>query len=138
MNILVAGGAGYIGSVVTEELIKDGHQVVVYDNLSKGHRGAVVSGATFVRGDLMETAKLSEALRGNRVEAVIHMAAASLVGESVERPAKYYGNNVIAGLALLDAMLECGVRRLVFSSTAATYGEPEKQPIEESDPTAPT
>jgi UDP-glucose 4-epimerase len=138
MNILVSGGAGYIGSVVTEELLKDGHKVVVYDNLSKGHRQAIVSGAKFVQADLLEITKLTETLRENRVEAVIHMAAASLVGESVQNPAKYYRNNLIAGLALLDAMLECKVRRMVFSSTAATYGEPEKQPVEESDPTAPT
>ncbi|MBI3654752.1 MAG: UDP-glucose 4-epimerase GalE [Acidobacteria bacterium] len=138
MKILVAGGAGYIGSVVTEELVKDGHNVVVYDSLYKGHRGAVVRGATFIHGDLLERAKLSAALREHNIEAVIHLAADSLVGESVQNPAKYYHNNVFAGLALLDAMRECKVRRIVFSSTAATYGEPEKQPLEERDPTAPT
>jgi UDP-glucose 4-epimerase len=138
MNILVTGGAGYIGSVVSEELLKDGHHVVVFDNLSKGHRQAIVRGAKFVQADLLEIAKLSETLRENRVEAVIHMAAASLVGESVQNPAKYYRNNLLSGLALLEACRECEVRRLVFSSTAATYGEPEKQPIEEGDPTSPT
>jgi UDP-glucose 4-epimerase len=138
MRVLVTGGAGYIGSVVTEELVNDRHEVVVYDNLSKGHRGAVVDGAPFVEGDLFEADKLRQTLNDNRIDAVIHMAASSLVGESVEKPAKYYQNNVVAGLVLLDAMHDCGVRRLVFSSTAATYGEPEAQPIFESAQTNPT
>jgi UDP-glucose 4-epimerase len=138
MRVLVTGGAGYIGSVVTEELVNDGHDVVVYDNLSKGHRGAVVEGAAFVEGDLLDADKLRQTLNDNRTDAVIHMAAFSLVGESVEKPAKYYQNNVVAGLVLLDTMRDCGVSRIVFSSTAATYGEPEKQPIVESDPTNPT
>jgi UDP-glucose 4-epimerase len=138
MRVLVTGGAGYIGSVVAEELVKDGHSVVVYDSLYKGHRGAVVAGADFVRGELSDAENLRRAFRGQGTEAVIHMAADSLVGESVTDPAKYYRNNVTAGLALLDAMNEEGVRRLVFSSTAAVYGEPAKQPIEENDPTAPT
>lgn len=135
---MVTGGAGYIGSVVAEELIGDGHEVVVYDDLSEGHREAVVEGATFVEGDLMDGELLRRTFREHSTEAVIHMAAVALVGESVERPARYYRNNLVAGLALADAMLEAGVGRLVFSSTAAVYGEPAKQPIEESDPTAPT
>lgn len=138
MRVLVTGGAGYIGSVVTEELLKGGHEVVVYDNLSKGHRGAVVEGAELVAADLLEGERLRRAFEEQGTEAVIHMAAASLVGESVTNPSKYYRQNVLAGLSLLDAMKDAGVRRLVFSSTAATYGEPEKQPIEESDPTVPT
>ena len=138
MRVLVTGGAGYIGSVVSEQLVDDGHDVVVYDNLSKGHRDAVVEGARFVEGDLHDADLLRRTLDGNRVEAVIHMAAFSLVGESVEAPAKYYHNNVVAGLVLLDTMRECGVKRIVFSSTAATYGEPESQPIFESTPTSPT
>lgn len=138
MRVLVTGGAGYIGSVVTEELVAGGHEALVYDNLYKGHREAIAAGAKFVEGDLMDAESLRRTLRENEIEAVIHMAADSLVGESVEEPAKYYRNNVAAGLALLDAMLEEGVRRIVFSSSAATYGEPEKQPIEESDPTNPT
>lgn len=138
MRVFVTGGAGYIGSVVTEQLVNDGHRVVVYDNLSKGHRGAVVDGADFVEGDLFEGDKLLQTLADNRIDAVIHMAASSLVGESVENPAKYYQNNVVAGLGLLDAMHASGVRRIVFSSTAATYGEPEAQPIFESAPTNPT
>ncbi len=138
MRVMVTGGAGYIGSVVTEELIRDGHDVVVYDSLYKGHRGAVAPEAKFVEADLTDGERLRRALSENRTEAVIHMAADSLVGESVENPAKYYRNNVVAGLALLDAMRDCGINRIVFSSTAATYGEPEKQPIEETDPTRPT
>ena len=138
MRVLVTGGAGYIGSVVSEQLVNDGHDVAVYDNLSKGHRDAVVAGARFVEGDLLEAEKLRSTLNENRIDAVIHMAAFSLVGESVEAPAKYYHNNVVAGLVLLDAMRDCGVKRIVFSSTAATYGEPEAQPIFESAPTNPT
>ena len=138
MRVLVTGGAGYIGSVVTEELVNDSHEVVVYDNLVKGHRQAVVAGATFVEGDLLDAATLRDALKTNRVEAVIHMAAYSLVGESCEHPAKYYHNNVVAGLVLLDTMLECDVKRIVFSSTAATYGEPLSQPIYETATNNPT
>ena len=138
MKILVTGGAGYIGSVVTEELVKDGHEVVVYDSLYKGHREAVVAGAAFVQADLADAATLRETLSANRIEAVVHMAADSLVGESCQHPAKYYRNNVVNGLTLLDAMLESDVRRIVFSSTAATYGQPDKQPIEETAPNQPT
>lgn len=138
MRILVTGGAGYIGSVVAEELVKDGHHVVVYDNLSKGHRDAVVPDAVFVQADIMDNATLRRTFAEHKIESVIHMAADSLVGESVADPAKYYRNNVVAGLALLDAMRDARVGRMVFSSSAATYGEPLKQPIEETDPTSPT
>jgi UDP-glucose 4-epimerase len=138
MRVMVTGGAGYIGSVVTEELLRDGHDVVVFDNLQKGHRQAVVAPAVFVRADLTDKATVAQTLSTHRIEAVIHMAADSLVGESCEQPAKYYQNNVVAGLNLLEAMRENGVGRLVFSSTAATYGEPQKQPIEETDPNRPT
>lgn len=138
MRVLVTGGAGYIGSIVTEELVNDGHEVVVYDNLVKGHRQAVVSGATFVEGNLLDPAVLRQTLAEHRIEAVIHMAAYSLVGESCEQPAKYYQNNVVAGLVLLDTMRECDVSRIVFSSTAATYGEPLSQPIYETAPNSPT
>src|SRR5436853_233759 len=100
MRVLVTGGAGYIGSVVTEELVRDGHDVVVYDNLVKGHRSAVVEQATFVEGDLLDNLALRDTLRGHRIEAVVHMAAFSLVGESVQNPHKYYTNNVQAGLSL--------------------------------------
>ncbi len=138
MKILVTGGAGYIGSVVTEELIKDGHDVVVYDSLYKGHLDAIAPGAQFVQADLADTATLRSTLQSHGVEAVIHMAADSQVGESCENPSKYYRNNLVNGLNLLDAMRESAVQRIVFSSTAATYGEPEEQPITETAPTAPT
>src|ERR1043165_1946311 len=138
MRVLVTGGAGYIGSVVTEQLLGDGHEVVVYDNLSKGHLDALVEGAELVEGDLGDAEVLNRALADWQIEAVIHMAASSLVGESVDHPNKYYQNNVITGLVLLDAMLASDVKRLVFSSTAAVYGEPEAQPIEESARTNPT
>ena len=138
MKVLVTGGAGYIGSVVTEELLNDGHEVLVYDNLIKGHRSAVDVRAQFIEADLIDGGALRQALKDHSIEAVIHMAAYSLVGESVEQPAKYFANNVVAGLNLIDAMRDCRVRKLVFSSTAATYGEPAKQPIEETDPTRPT
>ena len=138
MRVLVTGGAGYIGSVVVEGLLNDGHVVAVYDNLAKGHRQSVPSNVQFIHSDLLDRGRLTAALREHEIEAVIHMAADSLVGESVQKPDKYYRSNVIAGLSLLDAMRDTGVRRLVFSSTAAVYGEPEKQPIEEIDLTNPT
>ncbi len=137
MRVLVTGGAGYIGSVVAEELLLGGHEVVVYDNLGKGHRDAVPPGATFVHGDLGDGQLLRETLRRSRSEAVVHMAADSLVGESIVNPAKYYANNVGNGLGLLDAMRELEIHRLVFSSTVAIHGEPRKLPIDESEPTDP-
>src|SRR5438094_3957929 len=137
MRILVTGGAGYIGSVVTEELISAGHRTIVYDNLSYGHRDAVNPSAAFVKGDLLGGETLRGALREHAIEAVMHMAAFALVGESVTHPAKYYQNNLVGGLSLLNAMRECEVNRLVFSSTCATYGEPAKVPIDESLPTIP-
>lgn len=137
MRVLVTGGAGYIGSVVTEELINSGHEVVVYDNLGKGHRAAVRPEAQFVEGDLKDGELLGRTFREQRTEAVIHMAADALVGESVTNPAKYYQNNLVAGLSLLDAMRDAGVRRMVFSSTCATYGEPVRLPMDEGLPTNP-
>ena len=138
MQVLVTGGAGYIGSVVTEELLRQGHTVVVYDNLCKGHRDAVVAPALLVEADLLDVAALRHAMTDHRIEAVVHMAADSLVGESMTDPAKYYRNNLQAGLSLLDMMRYCGVLNIVFSSTAAVYGEPERQPIQETDATHPT
>jgi UDP-glucose 4-epimerase len=138
MRVTVTGGAGYIGSVVTEVLLAEGHDVLVIDNLSKGHSDAVSNAAAFVRADLLDRELVTASLREFRCNAVVHMAAASLVGESVTNPAHYYRQNVIAGITLLESMREAGVRRLVFSSTAAVYGEPRKQPIEEADPTSPT
>lgn len=138
MRVLVTGGAGYIGSVITEELVKAGHCVLVYDNLEKGHREAVAHEAFFVHGDLQDLPLLRDVLSSYQIEAVIHMAAYSLVGESVSDPAKYYENNVTAGLRLLDAMRYAGVKKIVFSSTAAVYGEPKNQPITENEILRPT
>src|SRR5829696_6857756 len=138
MRVAVTGGAGYIGSVVTEVLLREGHQVLVIDSLIKGHREAVDPQAGFAGLDLIDTKALADALRQFGAEAVVHMAAHSLVGESVTDPAKYYRNNVGGGLSLLEAMREAGANRLVFSSTAAVYGEPIKQPVEEDDETRPT
>jgi UDP-glucose 4-epimerase len=138
MRIAVTGGAGYIGSVVTETLLADGHAVLVVDNLSKGHRDAVPAEADFAELDLVRQEECARLLTDFRAQAVIHMAASSLVGESVTAPEKYYANNLTTGLSLLEAMREAGVARIVFSSTAAVYGEPAKQPIEESDSVRPT
>jgi len=138
MRVLVTGGAGYIGSVITEVLLDSGHEVLIYDNLKKGHAAAVAEGAKFIQADLADGEAIRAALGDHEIEAVIHMAADSLVGESVVNPEKYYWNNMVAGLSLLEAMLYCQVKRLVFSSTAAVYGEPEKQPICEGDPVCPT
>ena len=137
MRILVTGGAGYIGSVATELLLDRGHQVVVFDNLIKGHRGAVDPRAHFVEGDLADQALLEETLREHGVNAVMHFAAHSLVGESMEDPGKYFANNVCTGLTLAEAMTRTGIRMLVFSSTAATYGMPEGDIIHEYAPQAP-
>lgn len=138
MNVLVTGGAGYIGSVIVEQLIQQGHTAVVYDNLSKGHASAVDPAAHLVTGDLAERDKLVHTLDQHQIEAVIHMAASSLVGQSVQDPHTYYRNNVINGHTLLDAMLQVGIKKLVFSSTAAVYGEPEVIPITENALTKPT
>ncbi|MBV7699661.1 UDP-glucose 4-epimerase GalE [Streptomyces sp. TRM70350] len=131
---LVTGGAGYVGSVVAQHLLEAGHEVVVLDNLSTGFREGVPSGASFIEGDMRDSAKWLD----SSYDAVLHFAACSQVGESVVRPEKYWDNNVGGTMALLAAMRAAGVRKLVFSSTAATYGEPEQVPIVESAPTAPT
>ncbi len=134
-RVLVTGGAGYVGSVVAARLLESGHRVTVLDDLSTGHRVAVPEGAEFVEGRVHDTAaKLLDPSYG----AVLHFAAFSQVGESVAKPEKYWANNVVGTHLLLDAMREAGVRRLVFSSTAAVYGEPEAVPIPESARTAPT
>ena len=137
MRVLVTGGAGYIGSVVASQLVEAGHETVVFDDLSKGHRGAVPEGARLVHGNLMDAGFTREAL-SEGFDGVLHFAALSLVGESVERPEIYYRNNVCGTLNLLEAMREAGIGRLVFSSTAAVYGEPEEVPIRETAPTLPT
>ena len=138
MNVLVVGGAGYIGSVTVERLQAAGLKPIVFDNLTKGHRAAVPPGVPFVQGDMSDRAALDALFAAHSVDAVMHFAALSLVGESVEHPARYFGNNVAGGLVLLDAMRAAGVKKLVFSSTAAVYGEPERWPIEEDFPHQPT
>jgi UDP-glucose 4-epimerase len=135
MRVLVTGGAGYIGSVVAAQLAAAGHEVTVLDDLSTGHADAVPAGATFVKGTLRDCA--AEVL-ADGTGAVLHFAAKSLVGESMADPAKYWSANLGGTVALLEAMREIGVRTIVFSSTAAVYGEPERTPITETDPTRPT
>jgi UDP-glucose 4-epimerase len=133
MKLLVTGGAGYIGSVVTAQLITAGHQVVVLDDLSTGHSDAVVDGAQFVQDELSHVAQILDV----SFDGVLHFAAKSLVAESVERPEIYWDNNVVGTLTLLAAMRDAGVERLIFSSTAATYGIPHRVPIQEEDPAVP-
>ena len=137
MRILVTGGAGYIGSVMTDVLVERGHDVTVFDNLTRGYRDAVSPSATFVEGDLSDTPAVSATLKRQQIEAVIHMAGAALVGESMEQPGAYYRTNFVAGLSLLEAMRDNGVKPIVFSSTCAVYGVPEKTPLEEGMPTRP-
>lgn len=134
MKVLVTGGAGYVGSCCAAELIVRGHEVVVLDDLSTGNREGVPPEATFIEGTLRDAA--ARAVDG--VDAVMHFAARSLVGESVEKADEYWQDNVVSTLALLDAMRAAGVKNLVFSSTAATYGEPDQVPITEDMPTRPT
>jgi len=137
MQVLVTGGAGYIGSVVNQALIRSGHAVIVYDDLRNGHTDAIPPGIPLLQADLTDCEALTSALRKYGIQAVVHMAADCLVGESMTDPGKYYRNNLVAGISLLECMRNCGIKRIVFSSTAAVYGEPAKQPIEESDPTSP-
>lgn len=137
-TILVAGGAGYIGSHMTVLLVKRGYEVIVADNLRTGHWQSVKGARKLYVGDLRDTAFLHRVFSENKIDGVINFAACSLVGESVVDPLKYYGNNVEGAVSLLTAMQTHGVDKIVFSSTAATYGEPEKQPIEEGDRTEPT
>lgn len=138
MRVLVTGGAGYIGSVVVEELLASKHRVVVLDDLSKGHRAAVMSPAILVQADIADRATVVSLCREHGIDAAVHLAAISLVGESVTDPARYYQVNLAKSLALLDALREGGVRRLVLSSTAAVYGQPEVTPIPEDAPLRPT
>src|SRR5215831_2025640 len=137
MQIFVVGGAGYIGSICVELLLNEGHQVVVFDNLSEGHRRAVDERAAFIGGNLARSEEIRRALQETRPDAVMHFAANALVGESMQNPSKYFRNNVAAGVNLLDAMVEAGVKRFVFSSTCATFGTPDRVPIDESLPQRP-
>ncbi|WP_129725848.1 UDP-glucose 4-epimerase GalE [Ectobacillus funiculus] len=138
MAILVCGGAGYIGSHTVSELLDKGEDVIVVDNLQTGHREAVLDGVKLYVGDLRDTTFLNEVFANNGIEAVVHFAADSLVGESVENPLKYYDNNVNGALCLLQTMVKHNVKKIVFSSTAATYGEAKEFPIAEETLTEPT
>ncbi|MBS3198604.1 UDP-glucose 4-epimerase GalE [Turicibacter bilis] len=138
MKVLVTGGAGYIGSHAVYALIEQGHEVVVVDNLVTGHRQDVHKDATFYHGSIADYRFMTEVLRKEKVDGVIHFAAYSLVGESMTNPYKYYDNNMSGTNVLLKAMVDCGVNNIVFSSTAATYGEAQNIPILETDPTNPT
>lgn len=137
MNILVTGGAGYIGSVCAEQLLARGYEVCVFDNLSRGHREAVPEGAEFVEGDLEDRAAIGDVFRRLPIRAVVHFAAFALVGESMEQPNLYFRNNFTNALNLLDATVEAGVDRFVFSSTCAVFGDRVAPPIEEDAPKAP-
>ena len=138
MAILVCGGAGYIGSHAVHALVEKGEQVVIVDNLQTGHRGALNPAAKFYEGDIRDAAVLDKIFTENKIEAVIHFAANSLVGESMEKPLLYFNNNVYGMQVLLEAMVRHDVDKIVFSSTAATYGEPKRVPIHEDDETCPT
>ena len=138
MAILVCGGAGYIGSHAVHALVEKGEQVAIVDNLQTGHRGALNPAAKFYEGDIRDASVLDKIFTENKIEAVIHFAANSLVGESMEKPLLYFNNNVYGMQVLLEGMVRHGVDKIVFSSTAATYGEPKRVPIHEDDETCPT
>jgi UDP-glucose 4-epimerase len=137
VNVFVTGGAGYIGSVCVEELLNAGHKVTVYDNLTEGHRSAVDDRATFILGKPEEAGNIDQAVRNAKPEAIVHFAANALVGESMVNPSKYFHNNVVNGLKLLDAAVANGVKKFVFSSTCATYGPPDRVPMTEDIPQRP-
>nr|MBP7276120.1 UDP-glucose 4-epimerase GalE [Kiritimatiellia bacterium] len=137
MKILLTGGAGYIGSITTEVLLNAGHRVTVFDNLSRGHRAAIDPRAEFVHGDLRMPDDIAGAMRRVQPDAVMHFAAFALVGESMQQPELYFENNVIGGLNLVEAMRKAGVPKIIFSSTCATYGIPERMPMTEDLPQRP-
>src|SRR3989440_12675466 len=137
MKILVVGGAGYIGSICAELLLNESHEIAIFDNLTEGHRAAVDARARFIEGDLQDRQSIEGALSKTRPDAVMHFAANALVGESMQNPSKYFRNNIANGLNLLDAMLATGVNRIVFSSTCAIFGPPDRVPIDETLPTRP-
>ena len=137
MNIFVTGGAGYIGSVCTEELLNAGHTVTVFDNLTEGHRSAVDPRAQFIEGCLRDSALVKQSLREAKAEAILHFAASALVGESMTDPKKYFHNNLVNALKLADAAVETGIKKFVFSSTCATYGPPDRVPMTEDLPQRP-
>ena len=137
MKILVVGGAGYIGSVCTELLLEEGHSVTIFDNLSEGHRRALDPRAEFVEGDLVDRQSIEQTMAKQRPDAVMHFAANALVGESMQNPSKYFRNNIANGLNLLDAIVAAGVGKVIFSSTCAIFGPPERVPIDETMPARP-
>ena len=137
MRILVTGGAGYVGSVSVERLVADGHEVTALDTLVTGHASSVVDGVDLVAASFGDLEAMAGLLQERGIEAVLHCAARSLVGQSIKEPALYYNENVVGGIALLDAMRETGVERIVFSSTAAVYGAPDATPIPEDAPLRP-
>jgi UDP-glucose 4-epimerase len=137
MKLLVTGGAGYIGSICVEQLLDQGHNVTIFDNLTEGHRRAIDPRAPLIEGDLQDRKAIFSAMDQVRPEGVMHFAANALVGESMENPSKYFRNNVGGGLNLIDAMIEHGAKRFVFSSTCATFGPPERIPIDETLPQRP-
>ena len=137
MKILVVGGAGYIGSICAELLLDEGHEVVIFDNLTEGHRRAVDARAAFIEGDLANRRKIEAAFSKTRPDAVMHFAASALVGESMRDPSKYFRNNIANGLNLLDALVAAGIPRIIFSSTCAIFGPPERLPIDETLPPSP-
>lgn len=136
MNVLVTGGAGYVGSIVTEELLREPHKVIVLDNLQQGHKGAVLPEAEFVLADICDKA-LEDIFTRSKIDAVMHMAAETVVEYSITDPKRYFQNNIVGGLNLLDTMLKHNVTRFIFSSTAAVYGDPESTPITEDHPVKP-
>ena len=137
MNILVTGAAGYVGSVCAEELLRQKHRVVGYDNLTTGHREAIATGVEFVKGDVADTARLKRVCKKHQIEAVMHFAASALIDESIRSPDLFYRNNVSASIALLEVLIQTKIRKLIFSSSAAVYGEPKSVPITEEHQTVP-
>jgi len=137
MNVLVTGGAGYVGSIVTEELLKKAHKVIVLDNLEQGHKGAILAEAEFVSADIRDVQALENVFRRFKIDTVMHMAAETVVEYSMTDPKRYFQNNIVGGMNLLDTMLKHDVCKIIFSSSAAVYGEPQSIPIEEGHPTVP-
>jgi len=137
MNILVTGGAGYVGSIVAEELLKKGHEVIILDNLQQGHKGAVAPGAEFVFADICDAEALDGVFQRAKIDAVMHMAAETVVEYSMTDPKRYFHNNIVGGMTLLNSMLKHRVHKLIFSSSAAAYGDPQSIPVEEDHPKLP-
>lgn len=137
MRVLVTGGAGFVGSIICEVLLRNGHEVIVLDNLQQGHQEAVPAGVQFIRVDICDSVSVEEVFRQSEIEAVMHMAAETVVECSVTDPKRYFENNIVGGINLLNTMLRHGVLKLIFSSSAAVYGEPQSTPIEEGHPKNP-